>query len=169
MFGARLAVLSGAGRGLNLVANPEWVGGDTPTGWATGSTTGTRTAGDSIYHPGHKSIRFVCSTTRANTGFTIVLPAGAYYTQTATLEAVTTPCNWNQLFAASTSIGYYVNGILVTTAGGTAISAQPGDRLAHVTFTATSINQPVWGVGAQGNATGDMTLSRPGLFAGRRP
>jgi hypothetical protein len=167
MFPGRFAL---ARSEQNLVTNTEWLGGNTPTGWANSGTTGTRTAGDSIYHPGHKSLRFQCSTTRAHTSFTVALPVGNYYTMRATLETAATPVAWNALFAGGVSYGYYVNSVLVTTAGGTTVAAAVGDRLSFVFFSGSAVTLCAWGIGASGNdATGDMTLSRPRLFAGRKP
>lgn len=154
----------------NLALNSAWAGGTpgssyTPTSWLSGAATGQRINLTSTIDPADTAIRFVASANRAYLFQIHTVVAGQVWELSFDAETISqTGFNWQELSnyggAVSASIDY--NG---ETASGSVIPQFTAGQRVYLKYTIISGGSMEFrlGLGAGGNTTGDITISRPML------
>lgn len=158
---------------VNILTNSRWAGGPPPTGWSSGSGTGTATYITSTIDPLDTACHFQATAARPyiqqNVGASAV---GDAYTLSINVEAVVdvSTLTWANLiwFAGPVVLSSWdFNGI--TTNPSAVIGSLPLGRIyARAVCTVASASTTLrFGIGGANSATGDITISRPMVTRGR--
>jgi hypothetical protein len=166
------------GTGQNLIVQSGWAGGTSgtvgsgavaPTTWSFGSTGGTVTYASALSGSGN-SIRFAASSQRPfiQQALASNFVVGITYSVSFNVETVTsgsiTLANIFSVLNTTATLLYYVDGVSVPSS--TVLSSNTNIQIV-LPVTAVSASSTVrFGVGVNGSATGDVTLSNPQLEVG---